>query len=100
MKVAWADLKNQNKHLPIDKKKLKDDVTVTIKLAWDKTIVAAVEYSESFSERNQSVYQETLPLTSDFNHPIEDYVNYMPTEISARMKIAADSDLGSSFRYC
>ena len=39
----------------IDKKKHKDGVTVTVKLACD--IVAAAEYSESISENNQSAYQ-------------------------------------------
>ena len=58
MKVAWADLKNQNKYSFIDKKKHEDGVTVTVKLARDKDIVAAAEYSESFSESDQSAYQE------------------------------------------
>ena len=47
------------KHSFIDKKKNKDGVTVTVKLACDKDIVAAAaEYSKSFSESHQSVYQE------------------------------------------
>ena len=58
MKVAWADLKSQNKYSLVDKKKHEDDVTVTVKLACDKDIVVAVEYNESFSERDQSAYQE------------------------------------------
>ena len=55
MKVAWADLKNQNKYLFIDKKKHEDGVTVTVKLECDKDRVAA-EYGESFSEGDQSAY--------------------------------------------
>ena len=43
MKVAWADIRNQNKCLFIDKTKHKDGVTVTVKLACDKDIVAAAE---------------------------------------------------------
>ena len=39
-------------------KKHEDGVTVTVKLARDKDIVAAAEYSESFSESDQSAYQE------------------------------------------
>ena len=54
MKGAWADLKNQNKHSFIDKKKHEDGVTATIKLACDKDTVAVVEYSESFSESDHS----------------------------------------------
>ena len=53
----WADLKNQNKPLFIDKKKHQGGFTVTVKLACDKDIVAA-EHSESFSESDQSAYQE------------------------------------------
>ena len=41
----------------IDKKKHKDGVTVTVKLAFDKDIVAAAEYNESISESHQSAYQ-------------------------------------------
>ena len=39
----------------LDKKKHEDGVTVTVKLACDKDIVAAAEYS--FSESDQSAYQ-------------------------------------------
>ena len=35
-------------------KKHEDDVTVTVILACDKDIVATAEYSESFSESDQS----------------------------------------------
>ena len=58
MKAVWADLKNQNKYSFINKKKHEDSVTVTVKLAYDKVIVVAAEYSKSFSESNQSTYQE------------------------------------------
>ena len=58
MKAVWADLKNQNKYSFINKKKHEDSVTVTVKLACDKVIVVAAEYSKSFSESNQSTYQE------------------------------------------
>ena len=58
LKFAWADLKNQNKYSFIDRKKHKDGVTVTVNLACDKDIVAAAEYNESFSESDQSAYQE------------------------------------------
>ena len=58
MKVAWTNLKNQNKYSLIDKKKHEDGVTVTEKLACDKDTVAAAEYSESLFENDQSAYQE------------------------------------------
>ena len=58
LKAARAGLKNQNKYLFIDKKKHKDCITVTVKLACDKDIVAAAEYSECFSESDQSAYKE------------------------------------------
>ena len=45
MKVAWADLKYENKYLSVHKKKHEDGVTVTVKLACDKDIVATAEYS-------------------------------------------------------
>ena len=54
----WVDLKNQNKYSVIDEKKHKDGVAVTVKLACYKDIVAAAEYSKSFSESDQSAYQE------------------------------------------
>ena len=38
--------------------KTRRGVTVTVKLACGKDIVAAAEYSESFSETDQSAYQE------------------------------------------
>ena len=38
-------------------------------------IVAAAEYSESFSESDQSANQKTSLVTNDFNHPSKDYVN-------------------------
>ena len=58
MKVAWASLKIKNKYSFIDKKKLEDGVTVTVKLACDKDIVAAAAYSECFSESDQSAYEQ------------------------------------------
>ena len=97
MKVAWTDLKNQNKHSFIDKKIHKDGVTVTVKLACDKDIVASAEYSESFSESDQSAYQETSAVTSDFNHPSEDYINYISTDLSAvTMSIQNDAQNSGS----
>ena len=54
----WADLKNQNKRFWfVDKKKHKDVVAITVKLACDKDIVAG-EYSKRFSEYDQPAYQE------------------------------------------
>ena len=50
MKVAWADLKNQNKYSFIDKKEHEDGGAVTVNLACDKDIVVTTEYNESFSE--------------------------------------------------
>ena len=86
MKVAWADLKNQNKHSFTDKEKHEDGF--------------------SFSESDQSAYQETSAATSDFNHLSKNYVNYIPTDLSAGMMVqtvvdrVVDSDLGSSSKYC
>ena len=48
-------------------------------------IVAAAEYSESFSERDQSANQETSTVTNDFNHPSKDYINVIFTDLSAQM---------------
>ena len=56
-----------------------------MKLACGKDIVAVEEYSESFSESDQSAYQETSAVTCDFNHPSEVYVNYISTDLSAQM---------------
>ena len=59
---------NQDKHSSIDKNNHEDSITVTVKLTWDKDIVAAaVEYSKSFFESYLSAYQETSTVTTDFN---------------------------------
>ena len=42
----------------MNKKKHKNGVTVTVKLACGKYIVAAAEYNKSFCESDQSAYQE------------------------------------------
>ena len=42
-------------------------------------IVAVAKYRESFSESDQSSYQETSAVTRDFNHSNKDYVNYIST---------------------
>ena len=70
-----------------DKKKHKDGITVTVKLACDKDIAAAAEYSEMLSETKKSAYQETSAFTSDFNHPSKDYVNYQLKWWALRMMI-------------
>ena len=41
-----------------DEKKHEDSVTVAVKFACDKDKVAAAEYSENFSESDQSAYTE------------------------------------------
>ena len=79
MKVAFADLKYQNKHSFKNKKKHEDGVTVIVRFAYDKDMLAAAEYSEIFSETDQSAYQEMPAVTSDFNNPREDYLNYIST---------------------
>ena len=47
--------------------------------------IVAAEYSESFSESDQSAYQETSAVTYSFNHPSKDYVNFISTDLSAQM---------------
>ena len=84
MKAAWVNLKNQNKYSVIDKKKHKDGVTVTVKLACYKDIVAAAEYSKSFSESDQSAYQE-LQQSLVINYSSKDYINYISTNLSVEM---------------
>ena len=46
-------------------------------------IGAVAEFSEIFSESDQSACREMSAITSDFNHPSEDYVNYIPIDLSA-----------------
>ena len=41
LKIAWADLKNQNKRLFKNKKKYEHGLTSIVKLVCDKDIVAA-----------------------------------------------------------
>ena len=77
MKVAWVDLKNQNKYL------FQDGGTATENLACDKYIVAAAEYNESFSWKWLACLSRTSAVTSDFNHPSKNYINYFSTDLSA-----------------
>ena len=73
----------------IDKKKHKDGVTVTVKLACAKDIdiVAAVEYNETFCEIDQSAYQ--------VRHPSKYYINlFLQTY---QLKCSA---LRISVKYC
>ena len=90
----------------IDKNKHEHGVRVSVKLACDKGIVAPAEYSKSFSKSDQSAYQKTSAVTSDFNNPSEDYVNYISANLAAGMMVKTvtdrimDSDLGSNFKYC
>ena len=48
-------------------------------------IISAAEYIKNFSESGQSAYQEMSAVTNDFNHPSEDYVNLICTDLSAMM---------------
>ena len=79
---------------------------MTVKLPCDKDIIAAAEYRKSFSESDQSAHKETSVVTSDFNYPSKDHVNYISTDLSAGMMVKTvvgrvlDSNLGSSFKYC
>ena len=76
-----------------------------------KSEYSSSEYSESFSESDHSASQERSAVTSDLNHPSEDYVNYISTDLSADMMSTqndvktvvdrvVDADLGSYFKYC
>ena len=80
---------NQSKYSLIDKKKhsitVKDSITFTIKLARDKEWLAVTEYSESYSECDQSAYQVTSAVASNFNHPSKNYVNYISIDLSAQV---------------
>ena len=42
------------------------------------------EYSKSFKESDQSAYQGSSAVTSNFNHPSEDYVDCIYTNLSAQ----------------
>ena len=48
MKAAWVDLKNQNEHSFIGKKKHKDEITATTKLAYNKVKIVAVNIVKVF----------------------------------------------------
>ena len=58
-------------------------------------MIVAVEYNESFSESDQSAYQEGQQSHSDFNHPSEDCINYVSTDLSAEMMSAHNDDQNS-----
>ena len=46
---------------------------------------AVAEYSESFFESDQSTYQERSAVTTDFNYPSEDYINFISADLSTQM---------------
>ena len=78
----------------IGKKKHEGCVTVTPKLASNKDIVAG-EYRESFSESDQSTYQEhqqslVILITQ------EKITNYISTDLSAEMMCTQNDDQNSS----
>ena len=58
-------------------------------------IVAVAEYSESFSENDQPAYQETLAVTTDFNHLSEDYVNFISTDLLGQIMSAQNDGQNS-----
>ena len=41
--------------------------------------------SRRIQQSDQSAFKETSATTSDFNHPSEDYVNQISTNLSAQM---------------
>ena len=48
---------------------------------WQRVVA---EYSESFSERDNCALSKNT-VTNSFNHPSEDYVNFISTDLSAQM---------------
>ena len=63
------------------------------------------EYWTSSRIQRTFAYQETPAVVTDFNQPVEDYLNYIYTCLSAKMvktvvDRAVNSDLGLSFKYC
>ena len=43
------------------------------------------QFNKMSEYSDQSAYQQTSAVTSDFNHPSKDYVNYISTDLSAQM---------------
>ena len=62
-----------------------------------KSEYSSSEWSESFSESDQSVYQETLAVTSGFNHPSKDYVNHIFTDFTAQMMSTQNDGQSTGF---
>ena len=78
--------KTKTRILSWTRKNKKDGVTVTVKFACDKDIIAVAEYSESFSESDHSAYRNISAVTSYFfNHPNEGNINYISTDLPAQM---------------
>ena len=66
--------------------------------------VAVAKHRSSLSESDQSAYQETSAVTYYFDHPKENYVNFLSTDLPTQMiktvvDRVVDSDLGYSFKY-
>ena len=47
--------------------------------------MALAKTAKVFMKVNQYAYQETSAVTSDFNRPREDYINYISTDLSFQM---------------
>ena len=54
-------------------------------MACDKDIAAAAEYNESVFWEWPVWLLRTSAVTSDFNRPYKDYINYISTDLSAEM---------------
>ena len=62
-------------------------VTVAVKLACAKDIATAkfpTEYSQSFSEWLVCLWRTSV-VTSDFNHPSKEHINYISSGLSAEI---------------
>ena len=81
----------KSKHLFIDEKKPGYG-----KLACEKHIVAAAQNTAKAFLKMISLLIKKSAVTSDFNHPSEDYVKYICTDLSAEMMSTENEGQNSS----
>ena len=68
------------------KKNFDDSVTVTVNWHLIKSGYSSSSRIKRKSyESDQWTYQEMSAVTNDFNHPSQDYVNFVSTNLSAQM---------------
>ena len=90
MKVAWAELKNQNKFSITDKRKQK--LALRLPQSWHAIKIKQQQKDSRMPNRMSKLFWKwlvcllsTSAVTSDFNQPRKEYINCISSDLSAEM---------------